>query len=64
MVINNEFEIGEIVYLKTCLEQVPRIVSSIEIFKGGELVYKLEHGTSSSYHYEFEMSKEKNYLLV
>lgn len=41
MVIDNKFEHGDVVYLKTDDEQKPHIVSKIEIFKGGELLYGL-----------------------
>ena len=64
MVIDNKYEFEEIVYLKTDQEQMPRIVVSVEVYKGGELLYKLACGTATSSHYEFEMSREKNVLLT
>lgn len=60
MNIDNKYDIGEIVYLVTDIENTPRIVVSIEITKR-ELVYNVYAGALSSRHYEFEMSAEKSY---
>lgn len=62
MIIDNIYEIGQVVYLKTDTEQIPRIVISIYVYKGGELLYKVASGTSTSEHYEFELSKEKEFV--
>lgn len=64
MVIDNEFDFGDIVYLKTDEEQKPHIVSKINLYKGGEIVYGLINCNTTSDHYGFELSKEKNLLLV
>lgn len=63
IVIDNKFEHGDVVYLKTDDEQKPHIVSKIEIFKGGELLYGLINKKEVSSHYEFEISTEKNNLI-
>ncbi len=62
MVIDNKYEIGDIVYLITDKEQEQRMVSSIVVYKAGELVYKLVCGTTYSEHYDFELSDTKNIL--
>ena len=62
MIIDNIYEIGQVVYLKTDTDQIPRIVISISVYKGGELLYKVASGTSTSEHYEFELSKEKEFV--
>lgn len=64
IVINNEYEIGDIVYLKTDQDQLPRIVNCIKVFKHGELNYELAQGTLVSLHYEFELQKEKTIITV
>jgi hypothetical protein len=64
MVISNEHEFGDIVYLKTDKEQSPRIVVCILTYKAGELLYKLSCGTGTSDHYDFEISKEANILIT
>jgi len=63
MVLDNEFDFGDIVYLKTDKEQCPRIVICILSYKAGELVYKVVCGTLESNHYPFELSKEINVLI-
>lgn len=60
IIVENRFYHGEIVYLKTDREQLPRLVSCIKVYSQGEVMYELISGTLSSVHYEFEISKEKN----
>ena len=61
MVIENKYNIGDIVYLVTDEEQLERMVFAIIVFKS-ELLYKLCCGTHTSDHYDFEMSKKINVL--
>lgn len=63
MMIDNKYEIGDIAYLKTDDEQLPRIVIGISIVPNG-LLYRLSFGATDSSHYDFEISTEKNYLLT
>lgn len=60
MLIDNKYDIGDEVFLKTDTDQYPRMIISIRVNKY-DLVYELTCGTVTSYHYDFEMSKEKNY---
>jgi len=62
MLIDNKFEFGEIVYLKTDKEQNPRIVYMMKVLQN-EILYELACGTTVSTHYEFEISKEINVLM-
>lgn len=62
MIINNKFNIGDIVYITTDEDQKPRLIYSIEIFTGGYMVYRVVNGTESSTHYDIELSKEVNVL--
>jgi hypothetical protein len=64
MVIDNKYEIGSIVYLITDSEQLKRIVLSFECYKNGEILYKIACGTTLSYHYEFELSFEKDIEII
>lgn len=57
MVIENKYDIGEIVYLKTDPEQLPRFVFGFSVFRR-EVLYKLACGINVSEHYEFELSTE------
>jgi len=63
MVINNKFNIWQIVYLKTDCDQYPRIVVSLELFDGGAIMYKLGCADEISRHYEFELSKKEDMEL-
>lgn len=58
MVINNKFQIGEIVYLITDPEQLPRIVTRL-IVNMNTVLYDLSCGMEMSAHYDFEISEEK-----
>ncbi len=62
MMIDNEYEVGDIVYLKTDEEQLQRIVSGIDI-RPGVLIYRVSCGIVDSSHYDFEMTREKSYLV-
>jgi hypothetical protein len=62
-VIQYEFDFGEVVFLKTDIEQNPAIVFSICMYKQGEVMYEIIRGTVTSKHYDFELSREKNVLI-
>ena len=55
MIVNNEFEIGQEVYLKTDEDQSKRIVTGIIVRQSGVLYY-VSFDTNESVHYGFEMS--------
>ncbi len=59
MFIENEYSIGDIVYLKTDSEQLERMVFAIEVSSTG-LLYRLSCGIGNTYHYGIEMSTEKD----
>lgn len=61
MVIDNAFNLWDIVYLKTDTTQVQRMVTGINI--RGELLYELSHGTTASWHREKEISAEVDILI-
>ena len=63
MVIDNKFEIGDRVYLKTDIEQFCRIVIEINISKV-DISYTLICGIIESTHYNFEISTEKDVLIT
>jgi hypothetical protein len=62
LVINNEFEPGELVYLKTDEDQKQRMVTKITIGLDDSLIYQLSCGTLYSDHYEKEISEERDVL--
>jgi len=61
MVIESKFNLGETVYLITDEDQKPRIVTGINVTLSG-LRYNLVNGVTDTYHYEIEISSEKNIL--
>ncbi len=60
---HNEFlhYIGQTVYLRTDAEQRERIVTGINIRQTG-INYALSFTTDESWHYDFEISNEKDIL--
>jgi len=64
LIIENKYEIGQTVFLKTDKEQDARIVIGFKIFKQGEILYELVSGTIQSAHYDFEMTVEKNLIIA
>lgn len=63
MIIENKFQIGQIVFLKTDREQFERIITGICIRMNG-MSYELSFGNSTSWHFDFEISIEKNILIA
>lgn len=62
MEINNKYTIEEVVFLITDTDQSSRIITGIQVSKNN-LLYRLALGTTDSWHFEFEISKEKNYCI-
>jgi hypothetical protein len=62
MVIDNKFEIGSIVYLKTDKDQNERIIRQINIDVSNSIQYSIAYGSCISWHYDFEITAEKNVL--
>ncbi len=61
MVLDNKYKIGQIVYLKTDPDQNDMIVTGINIRQTG-LTYELSFGDSNSWHYDIEITKDRNVL--
>ena len=57
--ISTEFSIGEIVYLKTDMIKVPRMVTRIMIDPGMGVSYCLSTGMVDSWHYEIEIAHKR-----
>ena len=62
MILDNKFNIGDTIYVITDQEQLPRIVTQLEITRS-EIVYVCYQSTNVSRHYDFEMSKEKTLVM-
>lgn len=61
LMIENEYNIGDIVYLKTDEKQLQRLLFAIEISSTG-LLYRLACGEINTYHYAIEMTTEKSFV--
>ncbi len=64
MIINNKFQIEDIVYLKTDADQKQRIVTALLVRPGGSYSYELSCGTEAKWFYEFEISAEKDFIIT
>jgi hypothetical protein len=56
-----KYELGQMVYIKTDKEQMRRMVVSIS-FRPTGVLYELNCGVSNSWHYEMEVSEEKDVI--
>jgi hypothetical protein len=63
MLIKNDFNFEETVYLKTDINQYPRIITGICVRPTGGITYELSSGGATTWHYGFELDKEKNVLM-
>lgn len=61
MLINTKFNLRGIVFLSTDVDQKARIVTGICIRDTG-VNYELSCGSTTSWHYDFEMTEEKDVL--
>lgn len=63
IILNVEFEQGEIVYLRTDQEQLPRLIMGYRLQNNSRtLLYDVMCGTLQSCHYECELTREKNLI--
>ncbi len=60
IILDNKFDIGQIVYLRTDIEQLQRIVTAIKFCGDGSIFYELSCGREISDHYDFEISDQIN----
>ena len=62
MVINNKFNIGDTVYIKTDVEQSPGIITCIQV-NPGDLLYTVSRNSSNGNFYDFELSYDRDILI-
>lgn len=62
MKIENAFDIGQRVYLKTDPDQCEHIVTEIRI-TGAGIMYLIMFYTTGSWHYEYELQSEPDMLI-
>lgn len=64
MIIITKYDIGDIVYLKTDPEQLPMIITGITIRENQVTSYHLSYGVEDSWHWDVEISKERNFEAI
>ena len=62
MIVDCPYKLGDILYLKTDIQQYPRLVTAIIITKG-DILIELSCSTIVSKHYLFEVTEEINVLI-
>ena len=63
MIIDTNFNIGDVVYLKTDNDQKKRLVTGFTIRKNTTL-YILSCDVTESYHYDFEITCDVDVLIT
>jgi hypothetical protein len=56
-ILDNVFDLGQTVYLKTDKDQIPRIITAIQLNDNG-LLYRSAQGTNEYWSTKLELSKE------
>jgi hypothetical protein len=63
MILEAKYNWGDILYLKTDKDQLPRILTRMQFSKDSTM-YELSCGNGSSWHFDFEMSVEKAVIFA
>ena len=63
-VLDNDYNLGEIVYLKTDPSQFGRMVTGIKLCIDESILYELTVGEMVTHHYQAEISKEKSTINI
>lgn len=63
MILDNVFELKQLVYLVTDVDQKPRFITGLQVNSPNEIIYRLANGTIETWHFDFEISNEKNVLV-
>lgn len=58
-----DMEMGDIVFLKTDIDQKPFMLIGVKVCIDGGPLLELQSGTMCSWHYLFEVTKEKNHVI-
>lgn len=60
MIIDTPYDFGDIVFLKTDIEQHERMVTKLSVESPTLIYYELTFGASHSWHNEYEFDRELN----
>lgn len=61
-IIDNKFNIGQLVYLKTDPDHLARVVCRFTVAPTG-ITYALNCGSLESFHFDFEITEDKTELI-
>lgn len=64
MLIDVKYEFGQTVFLKTDEDQKGRMVTCVQIGPGNIVTYQLSCGTGESWHFDFEISEDKDIVTI
>jgi hypothetical protein len=64
--LHNNFDFGQIVYLKSDTMQLPRLVNAMQLAgdSTAPIMYRLCQETDETWHYEVEISAEKDVMMT
>lgn len=63
MLVKNTFRIGQVIYIKTDPEQLPRIVIALRVTPDS-IMYEVAYIGQVSLHYDLEINADKDVLLA
>jgi hypothetical protein len=63
MKVNNKYNIGDVVYIKSDTNQTPNIIIAITVYSDSYHTYKLNSKDNCSDYRDYEISDEKNLVL-
>ena len=63
IILKSKFDYGQIVYIKTDINQDPRQIIGIQGTADGGMLIKLTTDGDISWHYECEISEDKDIML-
>lgn len=64
ILIRSKYDFGQIVYVKTDTNQDPRQIIGVQGTADGGILIKLTTASDVTWHYECEISEEKDTLLA
>lgn len=62
--MKSRFNLGAKVFLKTDVNQYPRIITAIRLLTGGTICYDLAQSEEVTVHNECELSEERDVILA
>lgn len=63
MVVDNAFDIGDVVYLRSDVDQAPGLVIAFTVLGSQQLTYTIAFGPESYVAYEIELTKDKTITI-